>query len=129
MSVVGIGVDVVEIGRVERALRRTGGLAERLFTDAERADCRYGQGEGEARFDRLAGRFAAKEAVGKALGTGIRGFAWRDVEVRSDPLGRPGVLLHGGAEELAARLGVTAVHVSLSTSRDLAVASVVLDSG
>jgi len=122
VSVVGIGVDAVEIDRVGRALARTPGLRDRLFTPAEQAAC------GE-RTGSLAARFAAKEAVAKAFGTGIRDFAFRDVEILNDDLGRPVATLHRGAAALAERLGVTAVHVSLSTSRDLAIANAVLEAG
>jgi len=125
VSVVGIGVDVCEISRMRHALARTPGLARRLFTDAERSDCR--SADGQVRVGGLAARFAAKEAVAKAFGTGIRGFAFRDLEVRSDPLGRPTMALHGGAALLAAQLGVAQVHISLSTGVDLAVANAVLE--
>ncbi len=120
---VGIGIDAVEVDRFRRVLGRRPGLAGRLFTDGERA----GTG-GRDPAPRLAARFAAKEAVAKALGTGIRGFAFLDVEVHSDELGRPLVALHGGAARLAAQLGVDRVHLSLSTGVDLAVANAVLES-
>jgi holo-[acyl-carrier protein] synthase len=126
VSVVGIGVDVCEISRMARALERTPSLAQRLFTDAERADCR--SAGGEVRVGGLAARFAAKEAVAKALGTGIRGFAFRDLEVGSDPLGRPTMTLHGPAAALGRELGVGRVHISLSTGVELAVANAVLES-
>ncbi len=126
MSVVGIGVDVVEIARMRSALERTPTLLQRLFTAQEQASC--ATGGGELRVGGLAARFAAKEAVAKALGTGIRGFAFLDVEVHSDELGRPLVALHGGAARLAAQLGVDRVHLSLTTGADLAVANAVLES-
>ena len=125
MSILGIGVDAIEIARVRTACTRTPGLLERLFTDGERARCTSRQGQW--RFGGLAARFAAKEAVAKALGTGIRGFGWRDVEVVTDDLGKPAVQLHAAADEVGARLGVATVHVSLSTSTDLALAYVVLE--
>lgn len=127
MSVVGVGVDVLEIARMRSALTRTPSLAARLFTDAERATCTSRRGD--VRVGGLAARFAAKEAVAKALGTGLRGFGFRDIEVRSDPLGKPEVALHEGAAAVADRLGVTRVHVSLSTSGDLAMAHVVAEDG
>ena len=126
MSVVGIGVDAVEIVRVERALRRTPSLQARLYTEKERATCTTRCGD--LRFGGLAARFAAKEAVAKALGTGIRGFSFRDVEVLNDPDGAPVVHLHAGAAALAERRGVGRIHLSLSTSTTLAVANVVLES-
>lgn len=123
---IGIGLDVVEISKVERALRRTPTLQARLYTERERATCTARCGE--VRMGRLAARFAAKEAVAKAFGTGIRGFAFRDIEVLNEPSGRPVVHLHGGAAALAAEMGVDAIHLSLSTSDDLAIANVMLES-
>jgi holo-[acyl-carrier protein] synthase len=124
--IIGIGVDVIEIERVRVACTRTPRLLARLFTDAERARCASRSGP---RFGGLAARFAAKEAVAKALGTGLRGFRWRDVEVANDDLGNPSVVLHGGAAERAQALGVQRVHLSLSTSTGLALAHVVLEGG
>lgn len=126
MSVRGVGVDIVEIARMRAALERTPDLLTRLFTDRERIAC-SGAG-GRLRVPGLAARFAAKEAVAKALGTGIRGFSFLDIEVVADSSGRPSIVLHARAAELAARLGVGRVHVSLSTSVELAVASVVAES-
>jgi holo-[acyl-carrier protein] synthase len=125
VTVRGVGIDAVEIARVRTACERTPSLLARLFTELERATCTSRCGD--LRFGGLAGRFAAKEAVAKAFGTGIRGFGWRDIEVLSDDLGRPSIGLHGGAADRAAALGVTAVHLSLTTSIDLAIANVVLD--
>jgi holo-[acyl-carrier protein] synthase len=118
VAVVGVGIDALEVDRMHVALTRTPSLRERLFTPGEQA---------VATPARLAARFAAKEAVAKALGTGLRGFAWRDVEVVTDELGRPTVTLHGGAARRAAELGVTAVHLSLATTPVLALANAVLE--
>ncbi|MGH8909702.1 MAG: holo-ACP synthase [Egibacteraceae bacterium] len=126
MAVVGIGVDAVEIERMAAALARTPALLERLFTDRERADCRLR--DGGWRVGGLAARFAAKEAVAKALGSGVRGFSFCDIEVCRQVGGRPVVVLHRGAADHAARLGVSRIHVSLSTSLRLAVANVLLES-
>jgi holo-[acyl-carrier protein] synthase len=126
VTVVGIGVDAVEIERMRVALARTPRLLERLFTEQERMDCR--SSDGAFRVASLAARFAAKEAVAKALGTGIRGFGFCDVEVRRETGGRPVVVLHRGAATCAARLGVDRVHISLSTSLHLAIANALLES-
>lgn len=126
MGVIGVGIDAVEIARMRIALARTPTLLTRLFTEGEQASCRTRRGE--VRVDGLAARFAAKEAVAKAFGNGIRGFAFRDVEVRNDHLGRPGVVLHAGAAQVAADLGVARVHLSLTTSVELAIANCVLES-
>lgn len=124
--ILGVGVDAIEVERVRAALRRTPSLLGRLFTVGEQAACVTRCGD--LRYGGLAARFAAKEAVAKALGTGVRGFRWLDVEVESDEFGKPSVRLHGAAAERAADLGVAAVHLSLSHSPTLAVANAVLES-
>jgi holo-[acyl-carrier protein] synthase len=112
-------VDLVEIDRVAAVIGRWGDrFLTRVFTDAERAYCR-------GRVPELAVRFAAKEAVSKALGTGIVGMAWRDIEVVPDPRGKPLVVLHNRARARASELGLTAFEISLSHSRDMAIAMVV----
>lgn len=119
-----VGVDLIEIPRVERVLRRYGDrFLERVFTPAEIVYCRGRPAE-------LAARFAAKEAVSKALGVGIRmiardGINWQDVEVIGDLRGRPLVRLYGRAAERAGELGLAAWAVSLSHTREHAIAVVV----
>lgn len=125
--IVGTGIDLCEISRMQQAWERYGErFLQRIFTPAEATYCqrkRYTTAES------LAARFAAKEAVAKALGTGIaKGVGWRDIEVVHLPSGRPTLRFHGRAEERAAALRVTAAHLSLSHSRGLAIASVVLES-
>lgn len=120
MAVIGIGTDAVEIARVRAAVSRTPSLLGRLFTEREQAACRSHCGD--LRFGGLAARFAAKEAVAKALGTGLRGFGFRDIEVLPDDLGRPTVTLHARAQQVAADHGVDRVHVSLTHTDELAVA-------
>jgi holo-[acyl-carrier protein] synthase len=126
VTVVGVGVDAVDIARVRTALQRTPTLLQRLFTEREQGSCVTRCGD--LRYPGLAARFAAKEAVAKALGTGIRGFAFRDIEVLTDEHGKPTVTLHGGARDAAQAAGVARVHVSLSTSAELAVANAVAES-
>lgn len=114
-----VGVDIVEISRVEAVLERFGErFLQRIYTPAEQALCR-------GRAPELAVRFAAKEATMKALGTGRRGVGWREIEVLSDRRGRPLLYLHGRAQERAAELGLQHFAVSLSHERQLAVATVV----
>ncbi len=114
------GVDIIEISRVGDVLSRYGDrFLRRVFTEAESAYCR-------GRPPNLAGRFAAKEAAMKALGTGVRGVAWRDIEVVRASSGAPSILLHGRAEARARRLGVEEISLSISHSRDYAVAFVVV---
>ena len=127
MAVVGVGVDAIEISRVRAALTRTPTLLGRLFTEREQASCVTRCGD--LRYGGLAARFAAKEAVAKALGTGISGFNFRDIEVLSDEGGRPTIALHGGAAAAANDAGVARVHVSLSHSTGTAVAQAVAESG
>ena len=119
MQDVSVGVDVIEIERVAATLARFGDrFLERVFTEGETAYCR-------GRAPQLAARFAAKEAVMKALGTGTRGVGWREVEVTRKRTGEPGITLHGRAAERAASLGIDRIAVSLSHSRHYAVASVI----
>ena len=119
MQDVSVGVDIIEIERVAATLARFGDrFLERVFTKGETAYCK-------GRAPQLAARFAAKEAVMKALGTGTRGVGWREVEVTRKRTGEPGIALHGRAAERAARLGIDRIAVSLSHSRHYAVASVI----
>lgn len=114
--ILGIGVDVVDIGRLESALRRTPALAARLFTDGER----------HAPPASLAACFAAKEAVAKALG-GPAGLRWADVEVVHDQAGRPGLTMRDSVADAARRLGVRRWHLSLTHDGGVSVAFVVAE--
>lgn len=116
----GIGLDLLEIDRLERALQRRPALAQRLFTDGERAYAAARARPGE----HLAARFCAKEAASKALG--MSGWEWRDIEIVSDGQA-PTVTLHGAAAQRAAALGVTAVRVSLTHDRGRAAAVAIID--
>ena len=114
-----VGVDMIEIDRVARVLQRhPRRFLERVFTPEEVAFCR-------GRVPELAARFAAKEATMKALGTGARSVAWRDIEVLPDRRGKPLVYLYGGAAERAEAIGLDAMDISLSHLADFAVAVVV----
>lgn len=113
------GIDIIEIDRIERVLRDFGDrFLNKVYTEWEREH--FG-----GRAPELAARFAAKEATSKALGTGIRGIRWREMEIRSNRRGKPVLWLHGGAAERAAVLGLTAFDVSLTHSRTEAMAIVV----
>lgn len=113
------GVDIIEIPRIRRVLERYGQrFLNRVFTPGEIEYCR-------GRAPNLAARFAAKEAAMKALGTGFRGVAWKDIEVIRARSGAPSIKLHGRAEIRAQRLGLQEMALSLSHSREYAVASVV----
>jgi len=121
-----VGVDIVEVPRIERMLNNYGNrFLERVYTAAEVLYCR-------ARPADLAARFAAKEAVSKALGIGVRvlardGINWQDVEVLGDERGKPQVRLYGRAAERAAELGLGEWAISLSHTREYAIAFVVAD--
>jgi holo-[acyl-carrier protein] synthase len=117
VAIVGVGIDVCDIERFSASLRRTPGLATRLFTPAEAA----------LRPASLAARFAAKEALAKALGA-PRGLLWHDAEVFSEPSGRPYFELRGTVRSRASELGVASVHLSLSHDAGIASAMVVLES-
>ncbi len=116
---VAIGVDLLERARLIRTYERFGErFLRRVFTDREREQAGH-------RIERLTGRFAAKEACAKALGTGIGGVAWREIEIVRLPGGKPFIQLHGGAAERAGALGLTAFDVSISDTHDHALAVVV----
>jgi len=114
-----VGIDLIAIPRVRAAIERHDGrFLRRVYTPEEVAFCR-------GRVPELAARFAAKEAVMKALGTGARGVAWREIEVLPDRRGKPLVYLYGRAKERAERIGLRALDVSLTHERDFAAAAAV----
>ncbi len=119
--IVGIGVDVVDIARFERALSRTPGLEPRLFAAAERE-----AGGRTLSLRSLAGRFAAKEALIKAFGESAD-IRWHDMQIVSDGSRNPSFVLSGGAAALAGSLGVTATHLSMSHDAGVAIAYVVIE--
>jgi holo-[acyl-carrier protein] synthase len=124
--VLGLGTDIIEIARIEHSLSRFGdAFLRRIYTPAEIAYCRH---KNKTAAESFAARFAAKEAAAKALGTGIsRGVAWRELEVLRLPGQRPTLHLSGRAAEIAARLGVRHLALSLSHTRELALAVVVAE--
>jgi holo-[acyl-carrier protein] synthase len=120
VEILGLGVDICEIARMERALGRHPTLRGRVFTPEEVAYC-----DARARpAESYAGRFAAREAVIKALG-GYRGRGWQDISVTRDPSGAPAIRLEGNAKRRADGIGATAVLVTLSHERTNAVAFVI----
>jgi holo-[acyl-carrier protein] synthase len=126
--IIGIGVDIVDIDRIEKSLLEFGErFRHRIFTPGEIAYCEAHLRAGE----RYAARFAAKEAARKAFGavTSIRRLSWQDVEIISSKEGAPHLRFNGAAAELADELGVTSSHVSLSHAINQAVAFVVLENG
>jgi len=124
--IVGLGIDIAEIDRIEAAIVRHGAhFLERLFTPAEAAYCE----SYKDRYERYAGRFAAKEAAMKALGTGWRhGIRWRDIEVTRENSGKPTLRLEGVARQFADRLGVKHISVTITHSGNFALAEVIFES-
>ncbi len=123
MDILGHGVDIIECPRLDKMLAHHGGrLLRRVFTEHEQAYCQ----QHKERVQHLAGRFAAKEAVLKALGTGMRGkMKWTDVQIANNDLGKPGIVLSGESALVAERMGIAKVLISISHTREHAVASAI----
>ena len=122
--IIGIGIDLIEVSRIESALSRWGDRFEgRVFTEKEMLYCN----SKKDRAQRLACRFAAKEALLKALGTGWRnGTDWKEIEVVNDKLGKPSICLCGRTEELSQQLGVKNILLSITSTENYGAAQVVL---
>ena len=123
MEIVAHGIDLVDCRRIEEMIKRHGEqFVERIFTAKEQA---YAEANKD-RIEKLAGRFAAKEAVLKLMGTGWRGkIAWTDIEVVNNPAGQPEVRLCGEVEKLADKLGIKHISVSITHTANFAIASAV----
>ena len=123
--ILGTGVDLAEVGRIREAIERYGDrFVRRIYTEAEIA---YVERKAN-KFERYAGRFAAKEAGMKAIGTGWkRGVRWQDFEVSNLPSGRPTLRLHGEAARLAGKMGVTSISLSITHTAELGMAHVILE--
>ena len=114
------GIDIIEIARIKNVLtKHPKRFLEKIFTEYERNYCR-------GRSTQLAARFAAKEAAMKALGTGVRGVGWKEIEVQRLPSGKPYIKLHGRANESAKFIGVEKIELSISHSKELATAMVIM---
>jgi holo-[acyl-carrier protein] synthase len=124
--IIGIGTDIIDVQRIERVIERNGGFINKVFTPQEIAYCEARAAKAQS----YAARFAAKEAMMKALGTGWgEGVNWQDIEVVSEASGKPRILLSGQALATAKAMGAEHWHLSLSHERTAAIAFVVLDSG
>jgi holo-[acyl-carrier protein] synthase len=124
--VIGIGIDIVEVRRISRALQGGDEMANRVFTEKELEYCRARKNQ----FQHFAGRFAAKEAALKALGTGWQeGIRWKDVEVVSDKLGKPLLNFQRRAKEFFDASGAQHAHVTITHAKEYAVAAVILETG
>jgi holo-[acyl-carrier-protein] synthase len=119
--IVGNGIDIIEIGRIAKAVQRNR-FTQRVFTPAEFS-------ESENLSHRLAGFFAAKEALLKAMGTGLSGFSWREIEVRHNPQGAPYFEVSGKVAHFLKTNRVSRIHLSISHCREYAVAHVILEKG
>ncbi|HAF12434.1 MAG TPA: 4'-phosphopantetheinyl transferase [Blastocatellia bacterium] len=123
--IISIGIDIIEVTRIREVLVRSPRFRERVFTVAERAYC---DERGAVAAQHYAARFAAKEAMLKALQTGWRGgISWQDVEVAARDSGAPYLILHGSVKDLFNSSGATVAHLSLSHTSEHAIAQVVLE--
>jgi len=123
--VIGLGIDIVEVSRIRKALENGDALARRVFTERELQYCSARKN----RYQHFAGRFAAKEAALKALGTGWQeGIRWQDVEVVSGEKGKPELTFYGRAEEILKELKGTSAHLTITHAAEYAVAAVVIES-
>lgn len=124
MGIIGLGVDMIEVARIKKAVDRRPGFLERIYGVGEIKL----SGRGKIRYEELAGRFAVKEALLKAIKTGWRrGATFKDIAVLNEPSGAPFVKLDGRTREIADGLGVKKIHVSISHTKELAVAVVILE--
>jgi holo-[acyl-carrier protein] synthase len=121
VAVIGVGIDVVDVPRFEIVMNRRPRILDRLFTEGEQRDAR-------GRAERLAARFAAKEAVMKSMSVGAGSVPWKSIEVKRAPSGAPSVLLHGAAAALAATRGIDEIAISLTHTAMTAAAFVVASS-
>jgi holo-[acyl-carrier protein] synthase len=124
MPIVGHGIDIVETARIRRSVQEHGArFLDRVYTRAEQEYC---QRNHKRYFEHLAGRFAAKEAVLKVLGTGWRGgIAWTDIEILPEPSGQPKVVLSGECFRIASEIGIACWHISISHIETHATASAI----
>ncbi len=123
--ILSVGTDIIEVYRIRETIERTPRFAERVFTEFERQYC---ESKGAAAAQSYAGRFAAKEALLKALKTGWRGkITWHDIEIRNDKMGVPGFVMSGEVGKLLEDIGAARVHLSISHTTEHATAMVVLE--
>lgn len=117
----GIGIDIIEIDRIRQAIIKNNKFIDRIFTINEKKTLE----EREYNPHTIAGYFAAKEAVSKALGTGIRNMSWKDIEILNNSLGKPYVKLHNNAKDLAYSMNIDKILVSISHSKENAIAQAI----
>lgn len=126
LLIVGCGIDLVEIDRIEKIIKRWGdNFTFRIFTPLERKYCEKKKNN---KYLSYAGRFAAKEALLKALGLGLRGANWKEIEVNNNELGQPIIKTSGKLNEIALKGGVSKYFLTISHTKDYALAEVILES-
>ena len=119
----GHGIDIAEVSRLKKAIEKSESFKEKVFTQLENDYCE----SKKSMYQSYAARFAVKEAFLKALGTGwSNGIAWKDIETVNDANGKPTVVLYAKAKELFESLGLKEIHVSISHTKDIAIASVII---
>ena len=119
----GIGTDMVEISRIQKAIEKNPRFLQKVYTEEEIAYCRRKKNPWQS----FAARFAAKEAVSKAMGTGLGKIGLTDIEVVNQPSGRPQIVLYGAAQAFALEHGFGRVHISLSHSEAYAIATAIIE--
>lgn len=119
MKIFGLGTDIVEVNRIEKAITKNKGFSRRVFTEKEIEYCESKPNK----YERYAGRFCAKEAVAKALGTGIRNFNLSDIEVSNDTLGKPKVNLYGSLKE---KEEILEIHLTISHCKEYGTATAII---
>ncbi len=121
--IIGVGIDIIEIERIKKAITKNPKIISRIFNQEE-----IGLFEEENfRPNMIAGFFAAKEATVKALGTGIRGLQWKDIEIKKTREGKPLIELHNNAKNIAYSKNITNIHISISHSKEYAVAQAIAE--
>ena len=119
MQILGLGTDIVEVNRIEKAINKTNGFLKRVFTTKEIEYCESKPNK----YERYAGRFCAKEAIAKAFGTGVRNFNLCDIEISNDNLGKPEVKLYGSLEQ---RANSIEIHLTISHCKEYGTATAII---
>ncbi len=122
MNIFGTGIDIIEIERIKKAINKNNKFLERIYTEKE---VEYFK-QKDYKAQTIAGNFAAKEAISKAFGTGIRGFNFKDIEILRNSLGKPVVTLYNELYEKSEKLEINEILLSISHSKDYAVANAII---
>lgn len=123
--IIGIGVDLVDIARIRAIISKWDvHFLHKIYTSPE---IKYCESKNENRFQSYAGLFAAKEAFSKALGTGFCNLKWKEIEIKEDNLGKPIIYLTGKASEIASKRSITKINLSISHTKQLAIAQVIIE--